>query len=196
MFPTAKEIFQTGERLLPWTSIPLGRSNNISVWPILSIQHYLSIRMHYFLCISFIWIAAFPWVILIIFFLILEMNVSFKLFSSIWRFASSSRTKKSKRGNNKHVIWSLLPPSLHSLGGCFRDDSKRRSINDNIPFHPLTDVHPLRDVFETASNGCFVHIADCVVAHCWLVDTFPWGFSANQISLRIYTSKKCGKEAW
>ena len=136
MFPTAKEIFQTGERLLPWTSIPLGRSNNISVWPILSIQHYLSIRMHYFLCIlsiSFIWIAAFPCVILIIFFLILEMNVSFKLFSSFWRFASSSRTKKSKRGNNKHVMWSLLPPSLHSLGGCFRDDSKRRSINDNIP---------------------------------------------------------------
>lgn len=136
MFPTAREIFQTGEKLLPWTSIPFGRSNNISVWPILSIEHYLSIRMHYFSCIlsiSFIWIAAFPCVILIIFFLILEMNVSFKLFSSFWRFASSSRTKKSKRGNNKHVMWSLLPPSLHSLGGCFRDDSKRRSINDNIP---------------------------------------------------------------
>lgn len=186
MFPTAREIFQTGEKLLPWTSIPFGRSNNISVWPILSIEHYLSIRMHYFsyiLSISFIWIAAFPCVMLIIFFLILEMNVSFKLFSSFWRFASSSRTKKSKRGNNKHVMWSLL-------------NSKRRSINDNIPFHPLRDVHPLREMFETASNGCFVHFADCAVAHYWLVDTFPWGFSANQISLRIYTSKRCGKEAW
>ena len=111
--------------------------------------------MHYFSCIlsiSFIWIAAFPCVILIIFFLILEMNVSFKLFSSFWRFASSSRTKKSKRGNNKHVMWSLLPPSLHSLGGCFRDDSKRRSINDNNTLPPTERRAPterrVRDSLE------------------------------------------------
>ena len=186
--PTAREIFQTGERLLPWTSIPFGRSNNISVWLILSIEHYLSIRMHYFSCIlsiSFIWIAAFPCVVLIIFFLILQMNVSFKLFTSIWRFVTSSRTEESKRSNNKQVMWSLLLPSSPQSWKMFQRRLKTTQHKRQYPLPPTEG--PVGDSFEWLR--CTILVAQYL----------PVRFLNQSCSfkdLSSVTSKECGKEAW